>query len=57
MVIKGKEGGGGERMGTILLATKVSSKKRKVVVSRLDSALASEESLSFTRVILVERPI
>ena len=57
MVIKGGEGGGGERIGTILLATKVSFKERKIVVSRLDSAPAGEESLPFTRVILVERPI
>ena len=55
MVIKGKEGGGGERMGTILLAIKASPKEKKVVVRHLDGAPAGEESLPFTQVILVER--
>ena len=55
MVIKGKEGGGGERMGTILLVIKAFPKEKKVVVRHLDSAPAGEESLPFTQVILVER--
>ena len=35
-------------------AIKVSSKEQKVVVRRLDGTLASEESLPFTQLILVE---
>ena len=44
MVIKGKEGGGGERMGTILLVIKAFPKEKKVVVRHLDGAPAGEES-------------
>ena len=54
MVIKGKEGDEGESMETILSAIKVSSKEQKVVVRHLDGTPASEESLPFTQLILVE---
>ena len=54
MVIKGKEGDGGESIGAVLSAIKVSSKEQKVVVRRLDGTPASEESLPLSRIILVE---
>lgn len=54
MVIKNKEGEGGERMGTVLWTIKVSSKEQKAVVRRLDGTPASEGDLPFARIILVE---
>lgn len=55
MVIKNAEEEGGESVGSVLWAIQVSSKKKMVFVKRLDGTPAKELSLSFSRVIVVER--
>lgn len=54
MVVKGVEGG--EPIGSILSVLKVSANEQRVHVRRLDCTPASEASLSFDRVIVVEAP-
>ncbi|KAF9231261.1 hypothetical protein BU15DRAFT_68481 [Melanogaster broomeanus] len=54
MVIESKEGG--EEVGTVLLVTKSSKKEWMVDVKRLDDMRSNEDTLPWSRVIMVERP-
>ncbi|KAF9231447.1 hypothetical protein BU15DRAFT_68328 [Melanogaster broomeanus] len=54
MVIESKEGG--EEVGTVLLVTKSSKKERMVDMKRLDDMRSNEDTLPWSRVIMVERP-
>ncbi|KAF9230155.1 hypothetical protein BU15DRAFT_69440 [Melanogaster broomeanus] len=54
MVIESKEGG--EEVGTVLLVTKSSKKERMVDVKHLDDMCSNEDTLPWSRVIMVERP-
>ena len=54
MVIKAKEEGQGEAVGTVLSVVRSSRKAKRVSVVRTDNTLAKEAEIAWDRVIEVE---